>query len=409
MFEKLNEVKVLRDPIHGYIHVDLKVIWDCINSREVQRLKRIRQLGGAFQVYHTAEHSRFAHSLGVYEIARRMVEEIRDLRETLSEEEKITVMAAGLLHDLGHGPFSHAFESVTIAKHEEMTRRIILEETEVHRALVRCSPSLPEKVAAVIDHTHPNKILVQMISGQLDADRMDYLLRDAYFTGTKYGEFDLERILRTIRVRDHKMVVKESGMHSVEDYIMARYHMYWQVYFHPVSRSFESMLVLMFARLKQLRDQHSPILEQIPIFNAFLEGRDVSVEDHFLMDEPACNYGFTLFRQSADPIAADLARRLLDRDLFQSCEIHQHDQLEAMRARLVENGWDPAYYLTVDEVRQRPYQPYQGNENSMVWVLMEDGMIQELSDASVIAAALVHGESKNDLRMYYPREMERDR
>ena len=190
---------------------------------------------------------------------------------------------------------------------------------------------------------------------------------------------------------------------------MARYHMYWQVYFHPVSRSFESMLALMFARLKQLRDQHSPILEQIPIFNAFLEGRDVSVEDHFLMDEPACNYGFTLFRQSADPIAADLARRLLDRDLFQSCEIHQHDQLEAMRARLVENGWDPAYYLTVDEVRQRPYQPYQGNENSMVWVLMEDGMIQELSDASVIAAALVHGESKNDLRMYYPREMERDR
>lgn len=92
-----------------------------------------------------------------------------------------------------------------------------------------------------------------MISGQLDADRMDYLLRDAYFTGTKYGEFDLERILRTIRVRDHKMVVKESGMHSVEDYIMARYHMYWQVYFHPVSRSFESMLTLMFARLKQLR------------------------------------------------------------------------------------------------------------------------------------------------------------
>ena len=233
---------------------------------------------------------------------------------------------------------------------------------------------------------------------------MDYLLRDAYFTGTKYGEFDLERILRTIRVRDHKMVVKESGMHSVEDYIMARYHMYWQVYFHPVSRSFESMLALIFARLKQLRAQQSLILEQIPIFNAFLEGRNVSVEDHFLMDESACNYGFTRLRQSADPIAADLARRLLDRDLFQSCEIHKQDQLEAMRARLVENGWD----LTVDEVRQRPYQPYQGNENSMVWVLMEDGAIQELSAASVIAAALVHGESKNDLRMYYPREIERD-
>lgn len=123
---------------------------------------------------------------------------------------------------------------------------------------------------------------------------------------------------------------------------------------------------------------------------------------------PPATTGLRCCGNGADPIAADLARRLLDRDLFQSCEIHTHDQLEAMRARLVENGWDPTYYLTVDEVRQRPYQPYQGNENSMVWVLMQDGTIEELSDASVIAAALVHGESKNDLRMYYPREMESD-
>ena len=166
------------------------------------------------------------------------------------------------------------------------------------------------------------------------------------------------------------------------------------------------MLALTFARLKQLRQQHSPILDQIPIFNAFLEGKSVSPQEHFLMDESACNYGFTLLRQCTDPIASDLARRLLDRDLFQSCEIHSEKQLEAMRTRLIEKGWDPAYYLTVDEVRQRPYQPYQGNENSMVWVLMEDGSIRELSEASVIAAALVHGESKNDLRMYYPREME---
>ena len=169
MLETMNEVKVLRDPIHGYIHVRLNVVWECINSAPMQRLKRIRQLGGAFQVYHTAEHSRFSHSLGVYEITRRMVEEIQDLRQGLSEEEKVTVMLAGLLHDLGHGPFSHAFESVTMTHHEQMTRRIILEPSEVHDALVRCDPSLPEKVASVIDHTHPNPVLSQMISGQLDA------------------------------------------------------------------------------------------------------------------------------------------------------------------------------------------------------------------------------------------------
>ena len=109
MYKKTSETKVLRDPIHGYIHVDDQVIWDCINTREFQRLHRIHQLGGDFQVYHTAEHSRFSHSLGVYEIARRMISEVRSLKEALKEEEKIQVLCAALLHDLGHGPFSHFF------------------------------------------------------------------------------------------------------------------------------------------------------------------------------------------------------------------------------------------------------------------------------------------------------------
>ncbi len=407
MLETMNEVKVLRDPIHGYIHVRLNVVWECINSAPMQRLKRIRQLGGAFQVYHTAEHSRFSHSLGVYEITRRMVEEIQDLRQGLSEEEKVTVMLAGLLHDLGHGPFSHAFESVTMTHHEQMTRRIILEPSEVHDALVRCDPSLPEKVASVIDHTHPNPVLSQMISGQLDADRMDYLLRDAYFTGTKYGEFDLERILRTLRVRQGKLVVKESGMHSVEDYIMARYHMYWQVYFHPVSRSFEAMLTSLFCRLKQMARQDHPDLKRLPFLIPFLSDEPVSVQDHFLMDEPACNYGFNCLRMSEDPIASDLAGRLLDRRLFQDEALSEKGQRERLRCLLMEQGWDPEYYLLSDEVRQRPYQPYQGMENSMAWVLMETGEIRELSQASEIVEALVQGQSRNDQRLYYPRQLQR--
>ena len=138
MFAKTNEVKVMRDPVHGYIHVEYQVIWDCINAREFQRLRRIHQLGGTYMVYHTAEHSRFAHSLGVYEITRRMVNEVSGLKE-LSEEDKVTVMCAALLHDVGHGPFSHAFEAITPTSHETYTRRIILEDTQIHRILSNVS------------------------------------------------------------------------------------------------------------------------------------------------------------------------------------------------------------------------------------------------------------------------------
>lgn len=213
MFEKTGEKKVMRDPIHGYIHVEDKIIWDCINAKEMQRLRRIHQLGGDFQIYHTAEHSRFSHSLGVYEIVRRMVNEIEELRVRLSDYEKLTVMAAGLLHDIGHGPFSHAFESVSLLSHEEYTCKIITENSEIHRILERCDVSLSKDVVDIIKGRHRNELLNQIVSGQLDADRMDYLLRDAYFTGTSYGNFDLERIIRTMRIVDERITVKESGIH----------------------------------------------------------------------------------------------------------------------------------------------------------------------------------------------------
>ena len=220
MFERLNEVKVLRDPVHGYIHVELKVVWDVLNSAWFQRLRRIRQLGGAFVVYHCAEHTRFEHSLGVYEIVRRMVTEVPDLSRELNEKEKVTVMLAGMLHDIGHGPYSHAFEGITNTSHEVYTCRIIEENTEITKILENACPGLAKDVADVIRHESTNPILSQLISSQLDADRFDYLIRDAYFTGTKYGEFDMERILRTMRVENGRVVVKESGVYAVENYIM---------------------------------------------------------------------------------------------------------------------------------------------------------------------------------------------
>lgn len=400
--KKTNETKVLRDPIHSYIHVDLQVVWDCINAKEFQRLRRIHQLGGNFQVYHTAEHSRFAHSLGVYEIVRRMVNEVSELSEVLSEYEKATVMLAGLLHDIGHGPFSHAFEAISSVKHEEFTERVILEDTEIHRILSEVNPNLPKEVASIISYTHPNEYLNQIVSGQLDADRMDYLLRDAYFTGTSYGNFDLERVIRTLRVKDKKIVVKESGIHTVEDYIMARYHMYWQVYYHPVARSYESILTMLFHRMKEIYKTNPAMIEECKMFIPFLIDKVPTVQDHFKLDEAAALYGFTLLSESTDPILADLSSRLLNRRLFIYATLHNDGEVENIIRDVEKRGYDPKYYVTSDAAYQRPYQPYQSLGGHNIWVLSEENEVKELSEVSLIVQAIVNGKSKEDKKIFYP-------
>lgn len=400
MFKKTNEMKVMRDPVHGYIHVEYQVIWDCINTKEFQRLRRIHQLGGTYEVYHTAEHSRFAHSLGVYEVTRRMVNEVSGLKE-LSEEDKVTVMCAALLHDLGHGPFSHAFESITPVAHEVYTQRVILEDTQIHEVLKQVSVDFPEKVASIIRYEHPNELLNQIVSGQLDADRMDYLLRDAYFTGTSYGKFDLERILRTMRVRENKIVVKESGIHSVEDYIMARYHMYWQVYYHPVGRSYEAILYSVFKRMKDVYRKDPSCLEGVDMFFPFLKGED-TIADHFKLDEAAAMYGFTLLSEGKDRILADLSRRMLNRDLFEYEDIHDQLDLDNICEKVSQMGYDPEYYVVSDEAKQSPYKPYKGGEGHNIWILREDDSICELSRVSNIVSAIVRGNQKEDKKAFYP-------
>lgn len=404
-FNRLEETKVMRDPIHGYIHIDLEVIWDCINAKEMQRLRRIHQLGGNYQVYPTAEHSRFSHSLGVYEIVRRMVKEVDDLR-TLSEYDQVSVMLAGLLHDIGHGPFSHAFEGLSQVHHEEFTKRIILEDSEVHAILSNVHEQLPKDVAAIIMYEHSNDLLNQIVSGQLDADRMDYLLRDAYFTGTSYGNFDLERILRTIRIRNDRLVVKESGVHSVEDYIMARYHMYWQVYLHPTARSYEGMLYLLFQRLKALYQKDPSSLQSASMFFPFLSGTSASIHDLFVLDESAAIYGFARLRNHTDPILSDLAGRILDRRLFEYHTIKQSCEKEIISEQVQKAGFDPAYYVYEDFVHQKPYSPYLlCEEGHNIWVLCSDGSVKELSQVSTIVRALSNARVEEDHKIYYPKEI----
>ena len=402
--KRLDETKVLKDPVHSYIHIHYEVIWNCLDSKEFQRLRRIRQLGGDFQVYPTAEHSRFSHSLGVYEIVRRMVTEVKSLCVELTEYEKVCVMLAGLLHDVGHGPFSHAFEHITNHSHEEYTAKIILDNTELNAILRAVSEKLPLDIVSIIQHTHENDILNQIVSGQLDADRMDYLLRDSYFTATSYGQFDLERILRTMRVRKTSegrkvIVVKHTGIHSVEDYIMARYQMYWQVYYHPVARSYEAVFIQLFNRLKDIFKVDKDYFEDMKVLIPFLEKSEVSVDEYFKLDENSLLYCCALIQDKEDKIAADLARRLQNRKLFEYVDYNE-ENLAQIKNMLKESGLDERYYLRIENIEASVYSPYKGRK-----ILIEklNGDIVALEKASTIVESITKGQTKKEGTIFFPK------
>lgn len=405
--EKLHEEKVFKDPVHRYVHVRDRVIWDLIGTKEFQRLRRIKQLGTSNLTFHGAEHSRFNHSLGVYEIVRRILVNFED-RPNWNKEERLLCLCAALLHDLGHGPFSHSFEKVFKLDHEEFTKQIILGETEVNVVLSKVANAFPQKVADVINKTYKDKLVVSLISSQIDADRMDYLQRDAYFTGVSYGHFDMERILRVMRPYEDQVVVKESGMHAVEDYIMSRYQMYWQVYFHPVTRSAEVILTKILHRVKQLYEQGYTFKMEPTHFVSFFEEK-VSLEDYILLDEAVVYYYFQMWAQEDDAILRDLSYRFINRKLFKYVEFNPNLQMkEWMELYRLFNqiGLDPDYYLVVDSSSDLPYdfyRPGEEEERLPIHLLMPNRELKELSRQSEIVEA-ISGKKRTDHKLYYPRD-----
>lgn len=402
---ELNEKRVIRDAIHDYIHVDHLIIWRLINSKEMQRLRRIKQLGGTYQVFQSAEHSRFVHSLGVYQVVRRMLE-TECLTNALSDYDKLCVMCAGLLHDIGHGPFSHSFEGVFEENHEDMTVRMILEESEVHNILVSLYKQLPQDVASIIQHTHPNRILIQMVSSQLDADRMDYLLRDSYMSGTTYGRFDMSRILRTMRIRDGKIVYKESGVQAIENYILARYHMYWQVYYHPTARSYEHLLQSIFQRVKDLYYDGYVFQTHLHYLIPMLEHR-FQVSDFVDLDEAVILYYFKEFTREKDFILSDLSSRFLNRHLFKYQQLKSQKDLMSIKAIAQAKGYHPDYYIVSDNQKQIPYLHYgESGELSEIEILDSEGCLSPLPMKSEIVSAILNSKRfKSDQKVFFPKEI----
>ena len=403
--KQLQEEKVFKDPVHRYVHVRDQVIWDLVKTKEFQRLRRIKQLGTLYLAFHSAEHSRFNHSLGVYEIVRRMIENFEEYPEWDSDD-RLLALSAALLHDLGHGPFSHTFEDIFHTDHEEYTKKIILEDTEVNEVLSRVSPDFPREVAEVINKTHPNKLVISMISSQIDADRMDYLQRDSFYTGVSYGNFDMERILRVMRPSKDEVLIKESGMHAVEDYLMSRYQMYWQVYFHPVSRGGEVMLNLVMQRAKALYKSDYSFKQQptyfIPFFN-----EAVTVHDYLRLDEMVVNFYLQEWVHEEDEILSDLAGRFVNRDLFKYLpfdgSIITITELNELYRKA---GIDPDYYVFSDSYSDLPYdydRPGQNRNRRPIHLLRPNGDIREISSQSAIINSIT-GIHRLGSRLYYPKE-----
>lgn len=414
LYSKLDEEKVFKDPVHRYVHVNDQLIWDLINAPEFQRLRRIRQLGTSYLTFHGAEHSRFNHSLGVYELMRRILEKFMapsswGTEEKLDwgEEERLLSLAAALLHDVGHGPFSHSFEKVFGTNHETWTQHILLGDTSIHRLLREVSEEFPQKVHSVIAKTGDAPLVESFISSQIDVDRMDYLLRDAYYAGVSYGHFDLERILRVMRLRNQQVVFKYSGMHAVEDYIMARYQMYWQVYFHPVTRSAEVILNKIFLRLRDLYKEGYSFACPPHYLFGFLEGT-MTLEEYLALDEHVMFYYFQMWRKEEDRILADLCDRFINRRLFKYVQFdpRESELKEELKQLFDQAGVNPRYYLEFESTSDLPYdyyRPGQG-ERRPIYLLMPGGQLEELSRVSKVVKA-ISGETMTDHKIYFAQDL----
>jgi hypothetical protein len=405
--DRLKIEKVFKDPVHDYIHVRHRIILDLIDTKEFQRLRRIKQLGTAQFTFHGAEHSRFSHSLGVYELTRRIVDMFsRNYPKEWDDDNRLVTLCAALLHDIGHGPFSHTFEKIFETDHEKFTTDIILTEgTEVNTVLRRVSPDFPNQVASVITKEHPNPQVVQLISSQIDADRMDYLQRDAFFTGATYGAFDLSRILRVIRPYKDGIAFQYQGMHAVEDYIVSRFQMYMQVYFHEVSRGMEVTLDRLLAQANRLY-QAGELYPAFPLLDPFFN-ESYTLNDYLNLDDGILQTAMTMWatNEETDPHLKQLSRMFLHRTPLKSVEYNKETDahlIDMLRNIVEESGYDKEIFTMTNRSSDLSYD-YKLRKKAPIYLMYPDGSLVELSEASNIVKTLsdnIHG----DDRLYVPRE-----
>ena len=409
-----------RDAVHNIIRLDTdtsdgRLIAALIDTPEFQRLRRIRQLGLAFFAYQTAEHSRFTHSLGAFFLATRILDRLSASYE-ISDMDRTAVRAAALLHDLGHGPFSHVMESILGFHHEDLTIDTVTSaETHVGRVLASHSPAFPGEIARIVRGNFHRRALGQLVSSQLDVDRMDYLLRDSLMTGVKYGIFDLEWVLKSIEIdiENDRLYVSPRGLYAVEDYLQARYYMFRQVYFHRTLRSAEAVLRSTLSRAMYLCRSGSEVwlAKGTPIETIFGGGK-LSLADHLCLDDNDVLFHIKQWRNSKDAILSDLAGRFLDRRVFKAFDLDMPDGeraefVSAARSAIDNCGFDSDYYFFEDVAGDEPHFFYSGrNAEDKDRIFVETGFsrpeIKEISEISPAIRGLQKGQPIH--RICFPAE-----
>lgn len=403
--------RTYHDPLHGAITLDSgdpveALLIALIDTPAFQRLRRIRQLGTASLTFHGAEASRFTHSLGVMTIARRAFDRIA-ARHPQLQPHRATVICAALLHDLGHGPFSHTCEEVFGSNHEQWTGRILRESLPVRQLLDRFDPDLLPQIEQVYAKQHPIPLVWQLVSSQLDCDRLDYLMRDSYFTGASYGKLDLDRIITALDFdpASEQLVVASKSMAAIEHYLIVRYFMYAQIYNHPKNIAATWVLEHALIRARELF-----ALGQLPAdetVTAWLQQdcNKLPLAQYLAADDGVFVYHLQRWQHHADRVLADLCRRFVDRDLLKALEVthleaeQQTLLLDKVHRWLEQLGFAPTYYAGIRTSLSRGYTLYQRGIK-----LQTNEGLQEISSRSPLIRTLTQPYQRNWL--LYPREVE---
>jgi hypothetical protein len=399
--------RIYRDPVHNIIRLQTdtdegELMMRLIDTGEFQRLRRIKQLGLGLYTYQGAEHSRFTHSLGAFHLMTRVLDRLSE-QHVIKAADRVAARAAALLHDVGHGSFSHVMEKVLNFHHERWTVEVILSDSTEIGALLRShSPDLPQKVASIIEGTFQPSALAQLVSSQLDVDRMDYLLRDSLMTGAKYGIYDLEWIINALAIDEaaDRIYVEARGVYAVEEYLQARYYMFRQVYFHRSLRSAEAVLRSIIRRALQLFDEGQDVWHASgTAFEKILRREPLTVTEHLQIDDSDFVFHVKQWQRSNDQILSDLSRRFIGRILFKAIDLDMpHDQkdefLAEARKVVGHAGFDPDYYFIEDRASDVPYYNYYAAEKSepKTHIYVESGYatprIREISEVSNVARGL---------------------
>ncbi len=394
-----NSRKIINDPVYGFITIDHPLILQIISHPYYQRLRNIHQMAFAHLVYPGAVHSRLHHSLGAYHLMSIALTELKSKGVQINEEEVLGAKIAILLHDVGHGPFSHALEHelITGVHHEAISLLIIQKLNEEFGGQLNTALS-------IFTNTHPKKFLYQLVSGQLDVDRMDYLNRDSFFTGVAEGVIGYDRIIKMLTVKDGDLMVEEKAIYSIEKFLVSRRLMYWQVYLHKTVLAAEMMLVKIIRRVKELIDKGVEVKAASDGFDFFLHHKG-SVHDHLetfcLLDDSDVLATIKNWRKHPDKILSTLCRFITDRHLFKvklqadpfSEEFLTEKKKEAITKLKLSNE-EADYFVFTGEAINTTYNPADERIN----ILFKDGTIKDISR---VDNALIHPQLASPVKKYY--------